>query len=320
MTIDKNAEQTEVTHALPGDMLAQARTKLGYSQQDVANRLRLRITVIERIENNHFDNETVATFTRGYLRSYARLVGLDAEEVLHALDHLGEAQHGEMAMQSFSRKTKRDKHDNRIMKLTWVIFAAIAGITALWWYQNQQPDTFLTEVEPTAPVVSEAPAVVESPVVTEVEVTPSVESTEPLNGETATTTVAEEGLPPVSSEKDVTQTTTITENNTDATPEVTDVASTAKEPVSEPEVKEPVIEDTLSLSFAGDCWIDVRDATGKRLATGVKKSGDTLTLTGKAPYKLVLGAPAVVELTYQGKPVDLSKFSSGKVAKLTLPQ
>lgn len=309
MTIDKNAEQTEVTHALPGDMLAQARTKLGYSQQDVANRLRLRITVIERIENNHFNNETVATFTRGYLRSYARLVGLNAEDVLHALDHLGEAQHGEMAMQSFSRQTKRDKHDNRIMKLTWVIFAAIAGITALWWYQNQQPDSFMTEVEP-APVVSEMPAMAENPVVTDDEITPLADTIEPLTDETAVATTTSE-VPVVSDSK---------EQETAPTIVVTEVAPKAEEPVSEPEVKDAVVEDTVSLSFAGDCWIDIRDATGKRLATGVKKSGDTLTLKGTAPYKLVLGAPAVVELTYQGKLVDLSKFSSGKVAKLTLPQ
>ena len=80
----------------------------------------------------------MATFTRGYLRSYARVVGIKESVVLCALDDCGEAQHEEHEMQSFSQKTNKEKHDSRIMTLTWGIFAIIVGISSVWWWQNQE--------------------------------------------------------------------------------------------------------------------------------------------------------------------------------------
>ncbi|WP_205690528.1 RodZ domain-containing protein, partial [Poseidonibacter lekithochrous] len=62
------------------------------------------------------------------------------------------------------------------------------------------------------------------------------------------------------------------------------------------------------MTFSGDCWIDIKDANGKRLETGIKKAGDKLDLDGKAPFKIVLGAPGVVKMNYQGQPVDLSTY------------
>ena len=45
----------------------------------------------------------------------------------------------------------------------------------------------------------------------------------------------------------------------------------------------------------------------------------TVILTGQAPYKLKIGAPAAVQIQYQGKPVDLSRFiRTNQVARLTL--
>ena len=44
-------------------------------------------------------------------------------------------------MQSFSRKTKHEKHNSRIMLLTWAIAIVITGISAAWWWQNQQENS-----------------------------------------------------------------------------------------------------------------------------------------------------------------------------------
>ncbi len=137
-TENSNIVEEEVNQVLAGDLLRQEREKLGLSQKEIADRLRLRVSIIESIDNNNYDFDQVATFTRGYLRSYAKAVSLDEKEVLAALNHANEVQHAEQEMQSFSRKTKREKNDSRIMKLTWAIFAVIIGISSVWWYQNQQ--------------------------------------------------------------------------------------------------------------------------------------------------------------------------------------
>ncbi|MCG7587668.1 helix-turn-helix domain-containing protein, partial [Photobacterium sp. OFAV2-7] len=102
MNTEQNEDLSTEEVIRPGDMLRQAREQLGYSQKDIANRLRLRLSVINDIEDNNFEQSQLATFTRGYVRSYAKFVGLDEADVLAKLDQHGHAQHQDHEMQSFS--------------------------------------------------------------------------------------------------------------------------------------------------------------------------------------------------------------------------
>lgn len=312
---DKEIEIDVVTSApneiLPGEILKEAREKMGLSISDVADRLRLRSVIIQQMENNQFDLGKSATFTRGYLRSYAKVVAVSEKEVLAALDKIGEAQPEEHEMQSFSRQTKRAKHDRNIMKLTWVILALFLGITMMWWWQNQtqaEDETYVPQIETAdnqqalAPISTDTVEPTESVIVEESSDTDSIEVNK-----------IEQDLvePTVSSE--------------DRTPVVDNEVVVVSDPKT-PEVKAVVAETTknveqvISMSFSSDCWIDVKDATGTNLSTGVKKSGTSLTLKGVEPFKVVIGAPSAVELTYQGKLVDLTKYPVGRVARLTLQQ
>ncbi|GAM61827.1 putative membrane protein [Vibrio ishigakensis] len=68
---------------------------------------------------------------------------------MDAFDSLGVGKSAEQDMQSFSQGTQKKKHDNNIMKLTWGIFVVIVGISAVWWYQNEQNvDTVVAEAAP----------------------------------------------------------------------------------------------------------------------------------------------------------------------------
>lgn len=52
-----------------------------------------------------------------------------------------------------------------------------------------------------------------------------------------------------------------------------------------------------------------------------EKRGDTLNLTGKLPYQVTLGAPANVQVQFQGKNIDLSRFvKASRAAKLKIPE
>lgn len=42
----------------------------------------------------------------------------------------------------------------------------------------------------------------------------------------------------------------------------------------------------LVLNFTADCWLEVSDATGKKLFSGLQRKGGNLNLSGQAPYKL----------------------------------
>ncbi len=289
-----------------GTLLKNKRESLGLTQKQISDRLKLRVTLIQQIEENQFESDQVATFMRGYIRSYAKYVNLDEKVVLNALHHSGDAQHQEQEMLSFSRKTKTEKHNSRIMLLTWSIFAVIVGISSLWWWQNQQQDTLSQSLANTES--SEELVVEESldPELTSLEVIEAEQNTE-----TSPVTENSDELTEVSSAED-----SVTLDPVEVLEEAADVASVTAEPET---VAPEAVVNELVMQFSADCWIQVKDASGKTLSTGIKKAGQTLNLSGTAPYKVILGAPEGVSMTFASEPVDLSGYTSGKVARITLP-
>lgn len=289
-----------------GTLLKNKRESLGLTQKQISDRLKLRVTLIQQIEENQFESDQVATFMRGYIRSYAKYVNLDEKVVLNALHHSGDAQHQEQEMLSFSRKTKTEKHNSRIMLLTWSIFAVIVGISSLWWWQNQQQDTLsqsLANTESSEELVVEQSL---DPELTSLEVIEAEQNTE-----TSPVTENSDELTEVSSAED-----SVTLDPVEVIEEAADVASVTAEPET---VAPEAVVNELVMQFSSDCWIQVKDASGKTLSTGIKKAGQTLNLSGTAPYKVILGAPEGVSMTFASEPVDLSGYTSGKVARITLP-
>ncbi|WP_333893913.1 RodZ domain-containing protein, partial [Atlantibacter subterraneus] len=100
-------------------------------------------------------------------------------------------------------------------------------------------------------------------------------------------------------------------------PTTTDSASAL--PVDQAATATASDPNALVMNFTADCWLEVTDATGKKLFSGLQRKDASLNLAGQAPYKLKIGAPAAVQIQYQGKPVDLSRFiRTNQVARLTL--
>ncbi|CAH0524874.1 cytoskeleton protein RodZ [Vibrio hippocampi] len=317
--IDNNDSETEFVPA--GVLLKQKREALGLTQKQIADRLRLRVAIIQKIEEDEFDGEQVATFTRGYLRSYAKAVGVDETLVLGAIspDEASSQVH-EQPMQSFSKKTNKEKHDSRIMKLTWGILVVIIGISSVWWFQNQQKDT-LSEiaVNPDSDIPSE----------------PSIEPLNPvqvntLQVEPSSNDALSQPQPPTGQEPTALSTQDATAPQAPSVIEVpqgTEEAATTADIQPEPVAVTEVVDETpvpegmtkITMTFTGDCWIQVKDANGKTVVTGIKKTGENVDINGKAPFKVILGAPEQVSMTFASEPVDLSGYTSGKVARFTLP-
>ncbi|AWG84894.1 cytoskeleton protein RodZ [Vibrio parahaemolyticus] len=299
-----------------GTLLKNKRESLGMTQKQVADRLRLRVSVIEDIENNRFESQQVATFTRGYLRSYAKFVGLDEKVVLVALEQTADVKpkEQEIEMQSFSRKTKHEKHNSRIMLLTWVIAIVIIGISAAWWWQNQQENS-LAQVVAEANVETSQPSadeIADIDLMTEEELIAST----PAELAASNNTASESSINAAQTDEVVSAETE--ESTTEATPEPVVVIEAAEE-VQEASPVVPEGMTLLTMKFKADCWIQVKDTNGKTLVSGTQKPGQDVELTGKAPFKVILGAPEGVTMTFASEPVDLSGYTSGKVARFTLP-
>jgi cytoskeleton protein RodZ len=69
-----------------GETLSHARRKRGLSVADVAADTRIRATLIEAIESDHFEPCGGTVYARGHIRSIAKVVGVDPESVIVEFD------------------------------------------------------------------------------------------------------------------------------------------------------------------------------------------------------------------------------------------
>jgi cytoskeletal protein RodZ len=64
--------------------LRPARERLGLSLRDIAERTKIREAILRAIENNEIDRLPPPIFTRGFVKAYAREVGLDPRELVES--------------------------------------------------------------------------------------------------------------------------------------------------------------------------------------------------------------------------------------------
>ncbi|HXW50934.1 MAG TPA: RodZ domain-containing protein [Candidatus Acidoferrales bacterium] len=68
-----------------GEQLRTARTKLGLTAAAVANTLRIRTSFVEAMEREDWSVLGAPVYVRGFLRNYAKLLGLNAEDLVELL-------------------------------------------------------------------------------------------------------------------------------------------------------------------------------------------------------------------------------------------
>jgi cytoskeleton protein RodZ len=135
--------QFESQFDTPGSLLSKARSVKGFSTADIALKLRLKVGIIEALERDEVLSTISLTFTKGYVRSYAKLLGLDEAYIIELFNelHIGDDL-SPKKMQSFSRKVARDHNDSRWMIVTYSIIALVILLSILWWVQHQSQPFF----------------------------------------------------------------------------------------------------------------------------------------------------------------------------------
>ncbi|MEL3919142.1 cytoskeleton protein RodZ [Aeromonas enteropelogenes] len=316
MTTEQQHDFQDDSQAVgPGQLLRNAREQLGWTREQVASRIHLRLTLIAAIESDTYDKHTSHTFIRGYLRTYAKLVGIPEETILAAYDKLGLTPPDNIDMQSFSRRSRQQANDSRLKVVTWLVILVLIGLSVAWWWQSTARRS----------AGDEALAATEMSASTSVAATDSVPGTESLAPVTDATEPAIDAAAPVAvSEATGTlapEAAVLPEENpsaavsTQAESSTSDVAATDESAASE-----PASAPQLKMSFTADCWLDVKDANGKTLYSGLKKANDELVLEGAEPLKLIVGAPMAVKLEYKGQSFDMSRYNNGRTARFSLPQ
>ena len=332
---DTSAEQaTQPTSA--GAMLTSGRERLNLTTAQVAERLRLRQQIVVDLENDQFDKYVAGTFTRGYLRAYARLVNVDEGRVLAAYEAVA-VEDKPQQMQSFSRRTRQQSQDNRLMLVTYIIGAIIIGSAVIFWLQNNNEETSEITTQRQQETVAERMVAEQD---TQVEIEPGVEDDFPAATREPifidTTLIDPDAPAQRITEVEIADSTAegtaaaeqVDEQQAIADAELAEqaerVEAAAEAAASPSDAAEQVGNETLPdaelvLVFNGDAWIRVEDASGEAIAFGVKPEGHVSALDGQAPYEVTLGAPENVSLYFQGNQIDLSSYRAGRVARLTIP-
>ncbi|AHE49841.1 hypothetical protein AH4AK4_2400 [Aeromonas hydrophila 4AK4] len=299
--------QDDSQAAGPGQLLRNAREQLGWTREQVASRIHLRLTLIAAIEADTYDKHTSHTFIRGYLRAYAKLVGIPEETILAAYDKLGLTPPDNIDMQSFSRRSRQQANDSRLKVVTWLVILVLIALSIAWWWQSTARRSAGDEALAASEMGTEQTMSVAS-------VTPAVDVADPVlpvaSDAVATEVVVSDAAATVPAVVAATSAALSTETSAaEATPAPAETAAT--EPGKAPQLK---------MSFTADCWLDVKDANGKTLFSGLKKANDELVLEGPEPLRFIIGAPMAVNLEYQGKSFDMSRYNNGRTARFSLPQ
>jgi cytoskeleton protein RodZ len=80
----------------------------------------------------------------------------------------------------------------------------------------------------------------------------------------------------------------------------------------------PAIEAPLVLTFKGTSWAEVKDAKGRVVLQMTGGAGMTQTVTALPPLELSLGNAPEVGVTFRGHSLDLSPYTRGNVARVSL--
>jgi cytoskeleton protein RodZ len=307
----------------PGQILAEARAKMGLTQQDVADKLNFRITLVSNIENELFDSKLPETFNRGYLRNYAKLVNVSQDDILASYEQLNVAKTQASELQSFSKGTEKLAENNQIMWGSYLIIAILIVASVVWWMQN--PTSLLGETN--QPQTAEQVAIVdkvqtESPQNTEIIIDTPESTSVPVELDSSGTLENTE-------QQLATSDALILESNSEVALPESEIqddnvsnaeTGTIPENIPSDEVVQPeVILTNVTFTFSGDCWVNISDSTGERIAWGVKKLGYIMKISGQAPFNVTLGKPELVAINFADENIDMTQFNAGNIAKFTLP-
>lgn len=300
-------ELVEVETTTPGSQLRSAREQAQLTVAVVAEELKLTVAYIESLENDDYEALPAEPFVLGYLRAYARLLGLDAQKVIenyheycNALlamaGHLSvDRARPTLTVKPVSTPTKAS--EEQAAKQTgasknytgWIIAVCLL----LWAVASMlMPETATPVVEPArqAPVeqaeLDSVPAAV-----TQVDTDLVVEA---LSSEVDT---------PAELEAEVLETESVL---------------VAEAPSAQAVNQHLAGLDTLQLDFLDECWLEVTDSRGDVLNADLYQSGDSKTLQGKAPFNVMLGNVRAVKARLNDEVLELNPNGFRKTLRLRI--
>ena len=290
----------------PGELLTAARKKLKFSQAEVARQLNLSPSVIEQLESNQYTEQIPDAFIRGYLRTYARAVEIDEEQVVAIYtQNIGL----EIVRNYYvpSKDIAPVKSQIGSHMLWFKILSLVLIITLLvlgWMAFSQRSNNDSTTAVNMTPALNDSRNNVNNNVNNN-----AANDVENNTADEVVTNANENYLALEEQTQD-----TISADNI----EIIQVEKQPENIIEEVSNTDISVEAEIEFTFLDDCWVQVTDSNDEVLAVGLKSSGRRFSVSGFAPIKVVLGKPRAVNIQFNNERVDLSVYPAGETARFIL--
>ncbi len=255
--------------------------------EDAAARLRLMLRQVEAMETDDFGSLGPLVFARGFVRNYARLLGLAPEALLARMEG---APAEPTAVSPAAAAQPHSWLTSPWLILLLLGLLLLVGLpVALYWWLNSEAGGKPEALVPPQTQSRPPPIAVPAPVAEPTDAIPPV-----VEGAAAPVPVAP------------------------STPAPESPVTPAQDEAGAPEA--PAISGVLHLEFSDEAWVEIKDATDRTLYRQLNRPGSSVDVAGQPPFDVVIGNAAHARVTYNGRPIDLKPFIAVTVARFTLEE
>ena len=305
----EEANKTAITTDRPGALLRAAREKQDLSVEDIYQRIHLEPRIIQAIEADEYEKIYSPTYARGYLRTYAKTLGLEGDYIVSLYNADNESLPPDI-LPEVKPPTQVSSSDKPVKAFTYLISLALVLLLLIWFQSNY--------------IVDKSPAA-DSPADT-TRVPGEINNTD-INFDVVVHPEGWQSPPPQPEPPQTSEPTIETPASNDTpTKQISESINEEQQPQILPVDSGETIRnfnatgpDTIELNITDDSWIEIYDAFDKRIFMDLGKDGEKLKIKGTAPFSITLGNVPGVSIRFNNETINPSYSENSGVARFQLP-
>lgn len=317
------ADAVADTQLTASQILREAREAMGFSQDQVAQELYLTPNYIRLIDSDEIDKIAKQAFVRGYLRSYAKMVKVDDDDVVARYEISQGTKPQKVQVRGVTREALGSTNFTGPVFQTGILgLVGLIVIIALVWFLSSgddEPEVVVTN--PGSSVVGAASGTLEEtePYGTPVNEPVTDAAIDALNNAENDAQALGEGSTEPSAST-LTLTSADEQSILDNMPESASTSATVAPSVTGKQISiqrlDGVVrvmangQDELRFFFTDECWVEIEDGNGDSIYGDLNRAGDELVVAGIAPFEVLFGKAPAVTLEFNGKPIDLGPHTT----------
>ena len=289
-----------------GRQLAGERERQGLSRAELAQRLHMSPSQVEALEAGEYSRLPRGPFLRGFVRNYAKALGLEPEALVAQLSQDRPAESAPRIVvpsQNIRFDPLGERLANPYVKAAGLATVVISlGFAAMYWWFFIRPTPPAAHKTPEPPRSAvPAPARSSAP-----PAAPAV--TPPASSQPAAP--AANAIPPATSLPQDVKSDSAALKSEERKADVPKAESKAAAPAKG--------EAVLRFRFKGESWVEVRDARENVVYQRLNPADSEDTLTARLPLKVIIGNATEVSMRFNDRDFPLEPYTKVAVARFTL--